>query len=138
MHFSLLGTWASGFFSSPSRGSLSVWTFAADRRTLRVNYRTSHQIRMQADRLLGPKVTDADGNDEDRSDTISVFNGPPPTIETLKSEKAEIKTVCTWLKEQAKAGLLPHEIRCFRPITGTVGPSKDGRQRSGDALQDSR
>jgi hypothetical protein len=27
-------------------------------RTLRVNYRTSHQIRTQADRLLGPIVTD--------------------------------------------------------------------------------
>jgi superfamily I DNA/RNA helicase len=27
-------------------------------RTLRVNYRTSHQIRMQADRLLGPDVSD--------------------------------------------------------------------------------
>ena len=26
-------------------------------RTLRVNYRTSHQIRMQADRLLGPEMT---------------------------------------------------------------------------------
>ena len=31
-------------------------------RTLRVNYRTSHQIRTQADRLLGPVVTDVDGN----------------------------------------------------------------------------
>ena len=56
-------------------------------RTLRVNYRTSHQIRMQADRLLGPEVTDVDGNSEDRSDTVSVFNGPPPTIRTLKSEE---------------------------------------------------
>ncbi|HEY4979574.1 MAG TPA: UvrD-helicase domain-containing protein, partial [Candidatus Acidoferrum sp.] len=37
--------------------------------TLRVNYRTSHQIRTQADRLLGPVVTDTDGNSEDRSDT---------------------------------------------------------------------
>jgi hypothetical protein len=27
-------------------------------RTLRINYRTSHQIRSQADRLLGPQVTD--------------------------------------------------------------------------------
>ena len=34
-------------------------------RTLRVNYRTSHQIRMQADRLLGPAVTDVDGISED-------------------------------------------------------------------------
>ena len=49
-------------------------------RTLRVNYRTSHQIRQQADRLLGPEITDVDGNSEDRSDTISVFNGPPPVI----------------------------------------------------------
>ena len=29
---------------------------------LKINYRTSHQIRMQADRLLGPEVSDADGN----------------------------------------------------------------------------
>ena len=42
-------------------------------RTLRVNYRTSHQIRTQADRLLVPVVTDVDGNSEDRSDTVSVF-----------------------------------------------------------------
>ena len=82
-------------------------------RTLRVNYRTSHQIRMQADRLLGPKVTDVDGNDEDRSDTVSVFNGPPPVIERLKDEKAEIKVVCDWLKERATAGVLPHECGVF-------------------------
>src|SRR5664279_3855074 len=53
-------------------------------RTLRINYRTSHQIRMRADRLLGPNVTDIDGNSEDRSDTVSVFNGPPPAIHTFK------------------------------------------------------
>ncbi len=34
-------------------------------KTLRVNYRTSHQIREQADRLLGPEITDVDGNRED-------------------------------------------------------------------------
>src|SRR5207244_11268675 len=57
--------------------------------TLKINYRTSHQIRMQADRLLGPEVADVDGNSEDRSDTVSVFNGPPPTIHSLKSESEE-------------------------------------------------
>ena len=82
-------------------------------RTLRVNYRTSHQIRMQADRLLGPKVTDVDGNDEDRSDTVSVFNGPPPMIERLKDEAAEIKAVGDWLTERATAGVLPHECGVF-------------------------
>ena len=81
--------------------------------TLRVNYRTSHQIRMQADRLLGPVVTDVDGNIEDRSDTVSVFNGPPPTIRSFKSESEEIRTVGNWMAERAKAGVLPHEFGLF-------------------------
>jgi superfamily I DNA/RNA helicase len=82
-------------------------------RTLRVNYRTSHQIRTQADRLLGPVVTDVDGNGEDRSDTVSVFNGPPPTIDSLKSESEETAFVGNWIAERAKAGVLPHEFGVF-------------------------
>jgi len=82
-------------------------------RTLRVNYRTSHQIRAQADRLLGPLVTDVDGNIEDRSDTVSVFNGPPPDIHILKDESEEIGTVGNWIGERAKAGVMPHELGIF-------------------------
>ncbi len=82
-------------------------------RTLRINYRTSHQIRTQADRLLAPLVTDVDGNTEDRSDTVSVFNGPPPVILTLKDQGAEIKAVGNWIAERAKAGVLPHEFGVF-------------------------
>ncbi|MCB1720027.1 MAG: UvrD-helicase domain-containing protein, partial [Candidatus Competibacteraceae bacterium] len=52
-------------------------------RALHINYRTSHQIRMQADRLLGPEVSDVDGNTEDRRGTVSVFNGPAPMIQTF-------------------------------------------------------
>jgi mRNA-degrading endonuclease RelE of RelBE toxin-antitoxin system len=81
--------------------------------TLKVNYRTSHQIRMQADRLLGPELTDVDGNSEERKSTISVFNGPPPTIQTLDSIEQEKKTVSDWLKALTKEGLLPHEIAIF-------------------------
>jgi superfamily I DNA/RNA helicase len=82
-------------------------------RTLRVNYRTSHQIRTQADRLLGPILTDVDGNIDDRSDTVSVFNGPPPTIRTLKSQSEEITTVGNWIAGHARAGLMPHEFGLF-------------------------
>src|SRR4029077_9590545 len=56
--------------------------------TLRINYRTSHQIRTQADRLLGPEVSDVDGNKEDRRGAISTFNGPPPDILVLDSPQA--------------------------------------------------
>lgn len=82
-------------------------------RTLRVNYRTSHQIRTQADRLLTPVVTDVDGNAEDRSDTVSVFNGPPPTIRAFADEEAEIKAVADWIGERAKSGVVSHEFGVF-------------------------
>lgn len=82
-------------------------------RTLRVNYRTSHQIRMQADRLLGPQVADVDGNVDDRRDTISIFNGPPPKIQIHNNEKEESKTVSVWILEHMKAGVAPHEFGVF-------------------------
>lgn len=82
-------------------------------RTLRVNYRTSHQIRSQADRLLGPSVTDADGNMEKRDDAISVFNGPEPKILALGDEGDECKAVGRWIAELTAAGVLPHEFGVF-------------------------
>ncbi|MGO8940110.1 MAG: UvrD-helicase domain-containing protein, partial [Mycobacterium sp.] len=82
-------------------------------RTLRVNYRTSHQIRMQADRLLGPEMSDVDGNSEKRNDTVSVFNGPVPTILKLGSQEEEVKAVGRWLAERVKGGVLPQEIGLF-------------------------
>ena len=82
-------------------------------RTLRVNYRTSHQIRTQADRLLGPEVSDADGNREDRTDTVSVFNGPPPSIAVHPDEEAETQAVSTWLAARAAEGESPETVGVF-------------------------
>jgi superfamily I DNA/RNA helicase len=82
-------------------------------RNLRINYRTSHQIRMQADRLLGPEVADVDGNVEERRGTISVFNGPKPSILELGSIEDEIVSVGKWLKDRTGEGLMPHEFGVF-------------------------
>jgi mRNA-degrading endonuclease RelE of RelBE toxin-antitoxin system len=100
-------------------------------RTLRVNYRTSHQIRTQADRLLAPQVTDVDGNSEGRTDTISVFNGPAPTIRVLKSEKDEIKAVGRWLADRAKAGILAHEIGLFVRSAAQVERARAAAKQAG-------
>ncbi|MFN0020330.1 MAG: UvrD-helicase domain-containing protein [Pirellulaceae bacterium] len=104
-------------------------------RTLRVNYRTSHQIRRQADRLLGPSVIDVDGNAEDRSDTVSVFNGPPPAIRLHKSEDEELETVGSWLGEQGKAGVLPHEIGLFVRSAAELDRPKTAVHRAGLSFQ---
>jgi superfamily I DNA/RNA helicase len=82
-------------------------------RTLRVNYRTSHQIRAQADRLLETQIADVDGNEELRGDAISVFNGSPPVIRTFADEAAEIAAVAAWISERLGEGVAPHEIGLF-------------------------
>ena len=81
--------------------------------TLHVNYRTSHQIRMQADKLLGQEVVDADGNIESRAATISLFNGLPPDVGSCATEAAEIAKVAAWLSVRLAEGLAPHEIGIF-------------------------
>jgi mRNA-degrading endonuclease RelE of RelBE toxin-antitoxin system len=104
-------------------------------RTLRVNYRTSHQIRAQADRLLGPAVTDVDGNAEDRSDTVSVFNGPPPTIHSFKNENEEVEAVANWIAERAKVGVMPHEFGVFVRSGAELDRAKSAVKQAGLAFK---
>ena len=82
-------------------------------RTLHINYRTSHQIRSQADRLLEPDNIDMDGNTESRKGTVSVFNGPAPLIDSFKNEATEIKAVAQWIKALMDDGTAPHELGVF-------------------------
>ncbi len=82
-------------------------------RTLHINYRTSHQIRMQADRLLAPEVSDVDGNVEERRGTVSVFNGPAPTVGSFPSADFESAAVADWLRQRIEDGIAPQELGVF-------------------------
>ncbi len=100
-------------------------------RTLRINYRTSHQIRKQADRLLGPEVSDVDGNKEERNHTISVFNGPKPDIRVLDSLDDELQSVSEWLSDHLKEGLLAHEIGLFVRSKNELGRAHKAMKNAG-------
>lgn len=102
--------------------------------TLKVNYRTSHQIRMQADRLLGPEVSDVDGNTEERKGTISVFNGAPPTIQVLTSPDNECTTICQWLAARKSEGVLAHEIGVFVRSQAELDRARAAVAKSGFAF----
>ncbi len=80
---------------------------------LKLNYRTSHQIRVKVDRLLGPEVADVDGNVEDRRGTISAFNGPDPTICLLETQQEETDAVGQWLQQCCNEGMSACEIGVF-------------------------
>ena len=81
--------------------------------TLKINYRTSHQIRTYADRLLDPEMSDVDGNLEERKGTVSVFNGPLPAIHVLENEDSECDVVSRWLTDRISEGLQPGEVSVF-------------------------
>jgi len=104
-------------------------------RTLRVNYRTSHQIRTQADRLLGPAVTDMDGVTEERSDTVSVFNGPRPSLRTFGTAAEEAKAVGEWLAERAREGIAPHEFGVFVRSGDQIDRAKAALEAAGLAFK---
>ncbi|MDE2667459.1 MAG: UvrD-helicase domain-containing protein [Acidobacteriota bacterium] len=81
--------------------------------TLKLNYRTSHQIRMQADRLLGPELADVDGNVEDRRGTVSAFSGERPAIHLFETEQEEGAAVAAWLRERRDSGVGTQEMAIF-------------------------
>ncbi|MCA9278199.1 MAG: 3'-5' exonuclease [Phycisphaerales bacterium] len=81
--------------------------------TLRINYRTSHQIRRQADRLLHPVLSDVDGITESRKGTVSAFNGPNPSIKLAANDMEERELVGAWIQEIIDRGVLPEEIAIF-------------------------
>lgn len=80
--------------------------------TLRINYRTSHQIRKRADRLLPSTLTDVDGITERRG-AVSVFNGPEPEIAVAPSVAEEVQTIAGWINNRLAAGVRPHQIGIF-------------------------
>jgi superfamily I DNA/RNA helicase len=81
--------------------------------TLAVNYRTSHQIRMTADRLLGKEVSDVDGNTDTRIGCVSVFNGVAPFVFRASSIEDEIARVALWIQTQIAEGVKVHECAVF-------------------------
>ena len=88
--------------------------------TLRLNYRTSHQIRRQADRLLPPDLADVDGNAEKRGATVSVFNGPAPEVRTFESPEDELSAIADWLRAREAEGYAPQAIGVFVRSDGQV------------------
>jgi hypothetical protein len=82
-------------------------------RVLKVNYRTSHEIRRRADGLLAPEVSDVDGNIDSRLGTTSVFNGPEPETCAEVDQGAESATAVRWLRECLDSGIDAGQIGVF-------------------------
>ena len=100
-------------------------------RTLKVNYRTSHQIRSCADRLLDERTDDVDGETQERRGTISVFDGPTPRIDLHETAEAEQAAVASWLEERLTGGLAPSEVALFARSESEVHRAMGAAERAG-------
>lgn len=81
--------------------------------SLRINYRTSRQIREAADQLLPQKVRDVDGIEDDRTGAQSVFEGPAPVIAQCADQADETATVAAYLRAAIEEGISAAEIGVF-------------------------
>jgi len=104
-------------------------------RTLLINYRTSHQIRRQADRLLAPELSDVDGNTEDRRGTISVFNGPQPNVTVFDTRENEIASVSQWISDRMSEGMKPHEMGLFVRSETELGRARTAVENAGQSFK---
>jgi superfamily I DNA/RNA helicase/mRNA-degrading endonuclease RelE of RelBE toxin-antitoxin system len=105
-------------------------------RNLHINYRTSHQIRRQADLLLDPELTDVDGNAEQRSGTISVFNGPAPAMKGLDSHTEEADYVAEWLNHCRAEGVDPGEMAVFVRSARELPRARQAVEQAGMTCQE--
>lgn len=85
-------------------------------RRLKINYRTSEQIRKFAQGILqGVEVDDLDGGLTTTVGDHSVFKGPEPLIQKCSNGKAEAEAIVAWVQMLMEShGLASHEI-CVTP-----------------------
>jgi DNA helicase IV len=63
--------------------------------------------------LLPGAIADVDGNEVSRRGTVSLLNGPPPTVRAFDSVEAEASAVGDWIATRLKEGLRHEEIGVF-------------------------
>jgi len=99
--------------------------------SLKVNYRTSHQIRSAADRLLPAALVDVDGIEEGRRGTVSVFNGPEPLIVLARDETEEATKVGAYLASCLADGMVPSDLAILVRSHGQLSRARAAADKAG-------
>ncbi len=82
-------------------------------RSLKVNYRTSHQIRRYSDDLLPETLVEPDGTEENRLGVTSVFDGAAPEVHSFGSRSDEVTAVNAWLESLLQADVPSDDVVCL-------------------------
>lgn len=90
-------------------------------RRLKINYRTSEQIRNFAQGILsGLEIDDLNGMAVTTKGDHSVFKGPKPTIEKCQDEKKEAEVIVNWVKKLMQTYELKDYEICVTPYKTSI------------------
>lgn len=79
---------------------------------LRINYRTTEQIRRFADQLLAPESDNLDDGTEQRS-SHSLLNGPSPELRGFKTQPLQDQFIVEQIQRTISEGIQPNAIAVF-------------------------
>lgn len=97
-------------FRAPFPWSAAQVEIRGRSRSLKVNYRTSHQIRLGSQSLLPETLVEADGSEESRLGVTSVFEGPRPELCVFNSRDEEVLKLASWVQAVLELGVGEDEI----------------------------
>jgi superfamily I DNA/RNA helicase len=79
-------------------------------RSLKVNYRTSHQIRRCSDELLPETLVEPDGSEDNRLGVTSLFDGAKPVIGAFSTRTEELDALKAWISELSVNGIASEDV----------------------------
>ena len=100
-------------------------------RVLRINYRTTEQIRKAADQVLGSSADDMDGGVKSRAETRSLLRGPVPELHGYESREEEDAAGVALIKAWLDSGLRPDAVGVFGRTRNRIGHLADALSEAG-------
>jgi superfamily I DNA/RNA helicase len=96
---------------------------------LKLNYRTTHEIRAWAVSILeGVTLDDLDEGKDTLQGYVSLFHGPSPELAPSKSEAEELKGLVAWVRRMVENGIQLSDI-------GILSNTRAGVERIHDSLK---
>ena len=98
---------------------------------LRLNYRTTAQIRRFAESILGDTADDLDGGRDDRRRVRNLVGGPEPALRGFAEADAQHGYVVEQIERLLRDGLQPEEIAVFARKKDLLEPLKARLRQAG-------
>ncbi len=98
---------------------------------LRLNYRTTEQIRQFADNLLGCESDDLDGGAESRRGVRSLFRGPQPALKGFRDKTGQTEFVVSQINRLLADGRAVDEIAVFAHQAFLLNPIEKALNAAG-------